>query len=176
MLETQNREPYLTMTSLTYRAAIGIVVANARNQVLVGRRNDMENQWQFPQGGVDTHEVPRNAVFRELEEETGIGQECVEILCNTRDYLTYEYPPDVVQELNVKKTWRYAGQQVQFFLLRYHGTDEKIDVQNVSEPEFDAWKWVEYWEPMKLIVEFKRNLYRRALTELAPGLQFEVQK
>lgn len=164
------------MTSLTYRSAIGIVVANSRNQVLLGRRNDMENQWQFPQGGVDENEESHNAVFRELEEETGIRRESVEIICNTREYIKYDYPTNVVQELNVNKSWQYAGQQVQFFLLRFHGTDEKIDVQSVQKPEFDTWKWVEYWEPVKLIVEFKRDLYLKALMELAAGLQFEVQK
>ncbi len=164
------------MTSLTYRSAIGIVVANSRNQVLLGRRNDMENQWQFPQGGVDENEEPYNAVFRELEEETGIRRESVEVVCNTRDYLKYDYPPNVVRQLNVNKTWQYAGQQVQFFLLRFHGSDENINVQSVQKPEFDTWKWVEYWEPVKLIVEFKRDLYLKALMELEAGLQFGVQK
>lgn len=164
------------MTSSTYRSAIGIVVANSRNQVLLGRRNDMENQWQFPQGGVDENEEPHNAVFRELEEETGIRRESVEIVCNTREYIKYDYPPNVLQELNVNKSWQYAGQQVQFFLLRFHGTDEKIDVRSVQKPEFDAWKWVEYWEPVELIVDFKRGLYLKVLMELAPGLQFEVEK
>ena len=135
----------------------------------------MENQWQFPQGGIDPHEVPYDAALRELEEETGIRRVGVEILHNTKEYLKYDYPTSVIQEFNVKKTWQYAGQRVQFFLLRYHGTDENIDVQNVPTPEFDAWKWVDYWEPLELIVEFKRDLYRRALTELAPGLQFEVK-
>lgn len=162
------------MTSLSYRPAIGIVVVNARDQVLIGRRNDMVDQWQFPQGGIDPDESPSGAALRELTEETGICQGSVEILGFTQQYIKYDYPSSVIQELNVKKTWRYAGQQLQFFLLRYHGSDESIDVQNVPNPEFDAWKWVDYWEPLRLIVEFKHDLYHRALTELAPYLRLAV--
>ncbi len=163
------------MTALTHRPAIGIIVVNERGQVLVARRNDMENQWQFPQGGIDSNETPQEAVFRELLEETGINQNSVEILGNTEKYLKYDYPPMVMQELNRSKTWRYDGQQVQFFLIRYFGSDEAIDVQNVPKPEFDAWKWVDYWEPLNLIVEFKRDMYDRALTELVQNLPFEVK-
>ncbi|MXW06888.1 MAG: RNA pyrophosphohydrolase [Gammaproteobacteria bacterium] len=163
------------MTLLSYRPAIGIIVVNEQGQVLIARRNDMENQWQFPQGGIDPNEAPHEAVLRELKEETGIDQNSVEILGNTQTYLKYDYPPGVMQELNVKKSWRYAGQQVRFFLLRYFGLDEGIDVQNVAKPEFDAWKWVAYWEPLRLIVEFKRDMYDRALTELVPNLRFVVK-
>ena len=143
--------------------------------MLIARRNDMDNQWQFPQGGIDPHETPHDAVLRELVEETGIDQNSVEILGNTQTYLKYDYPPSVMQELNVKKTWRFAGQQVQFFLMRYHGSDEDIDVQNVPKPEFDAWKWVDYWEPLSLIVGFKRDMYDRAMSELVSYLPFEAQ-
>ncbi len=135
----------------------------------------MENQWQFPQGGIDSSETPYEAVLRELKEETGIDQKSVEILGTTQTYLQYDYPPSVMQELNVSKTWRYAGQQVQFFLIRYFGSDEDINVQNVPKPEFDAWKWVDYWEPLRLIVEFKRDMYDRAMTELVAYLRFEVK-
>lgn len=143
--------------------------------MLIARRNDMENQWQFPQGGIDSSETPYEAVLRELKEETGIDQKSVEILGTTQTYLQYDYPPSVMQELNVSKTWRYAGQQVQFFLIRYFGSDEDINVQNVPKPEFDAWKWVDYWEPLRLIVEFKRDMYDRAMTELVAYLRFEVK-
>ena len=135
----------------------------------------MENQWQFPQGGIDSSETPYEAVLRELKEETGIDQKSVEILGTTQTYLQYDCPPSVMQELNVSKTWRYAGQQVQFFLIRYFGSDEDINVQNVPKPEFDAWKWVDYWEPLRLIVEFKRDMYDRAMTELVAYLRFEVK-
>ena len=160
---------------MSYRPAIGIIVVNWSNQVLIGRRNDMVDQWQFPQGGIDPYETPHSAVLRELKEETGISQDSVEILDSTQDYLKYDYPPSVKQQLNVKKTWRYAGQQVRFFLVRYHGSDENIDVKNVPQPEFDVWKWVDYWEPLRLIVEFKHDLYYRALSELAPNLELEVK-
>lgn len=135
----------------------------------------MENQWQFPQGGIDPNESPQDAALRELSEETGIDQNSVTVLGNTQSFLTYDYPPSVMQDLNERKTWRYSGQQVQFFLIRFIGLDEGIDVQNVAKPEFDAWKWVHYWEPLSLIVEFKRNMYERALTELVPNLRFEVK-
>lgn len=164
------------MTSLSYRPAIGIVVVNLRDEVLIGRRNDMEDQWQFPQGGIDPHETPSNAALRELKEETSICHSSVEILGFTQQDLKYDYPSSVIQDLNVKKTWRFAGQQVQFCLLRYHGSDESIDVQNVPKPEFDAWKWVDYWEPVRLIVEFKRDLYNRALKELALNLALKVNQ
>lgn len=163
------------MTTRTYRPAIGIIVVNERGQVLIARRNDMDDQWQFPQGGINSNETPHEAAIRELMEETGIDQNSVEFLGNTQTYLKYDYPPSVMQELNVSKTWRYAGQQVKFFLVRYFGSDEGIEVQSVPKPEFDAWKWVGYWEPLSLIVEFKRDMYERALTELLKKLRFEVK-
>ena len=163
----------MNSTSPTYRPAIGIIVVNAEDQVLIARRNDMVEQWQFPQGGIDSNETPHEAVLRELTEETGIDPYSVEIIGNTRKYLKYDYPPSVLRELNVSKTWRYTGQKVQFFLIRYSGSDAGIDVLSVPKPEFDAWKWVGYWEPLSLIVGFKRAMYERALRELVQNIRFK---
>lgn len=143
-----------------YRPGVGIVLANGAGRVFVARRVDMPgDSWQMPQGGVDAGETPRQAAFRELEEEIGTGR--AEMLAEAPYWLSYALPPDVAG-----RVWggEYAGQTQKWFLLRFTGIDADIDLAT-AHPEFDAWKWVELDDLPGLIVPFKRRLYEDVVAE-----------
>lgn len=150
-----------------YRPNIGIIVANAHEQVLWARRCGQDG-WQFPQGGIKQHESVEQALYRELQEEIGLAPHHVEIVGRTRDWLRYEIPRHMLR--NASGQNRFKGQKQIWFLLRLIGNDAEVRLDSSSSPEFDAWRWVEYWSPVDHIIEFKRHVYRSALTELAPLL------
>ena len=144
-----------------YRQCVGIMLINDSGLVLVARRADMPRApaWQMPQGGIDWQETPREAAMRELEEE--IGTRRAEILAESRDWLTYDFPPEITG-----RVWggRFRGQRQKWFLMRFTGCDADIDLAS-EHPEFDAWRWVEPEELPGLIVAFKRQLYIDVLSE-----------
>lgn len=149
-----------------YRPNVGIIICNVHNQVFWGKRIH-EHSWQFPQGGIKQGESPEEAMYRELMEEVGLRPEHVRILGRTRDWLRYEVPSHWV-----KREWRgsYKGQKQIWFLLRMVGRDCDVSLRASSHPEFDAWRWSEYWVPMDSVIEFKRDVYRMALNELSSHL------
>jgi putative (di)nucleoside polyphosphate hydrolase len=149
-----------------YRPNVGIILCNPRNQVFWGKRI-REHSWQFPQGGIKQGESPEQAMYRELGEEVGLLPEHVRILGRTRDWLRYDVPTHWV-----KREWRgsYRGQKQIWFLLRLTGRDTDVSLRASSHPEFDAWRWSQYWVPMEAVIEFKRDVYKRALGELEPHL------
>jgi putative (di)nucleoside polyphosphate hydrolase len=145
-----------------YRPNVGIILANGRNEVFWGKRVN-QHAWQFPQGGIKHGEAPEQAMYRELEEETGLKPEHVRILGRTRHWLRYEVP-----EKWVRRDWRgtYRGQKQIWYLLRMTGRDCDIRLRTSDKPEFDAWRWQEYWVPLEAVIEFKREVYQQALAEL----------
>ena len=150
-----------------YRPNVGIILCNARNEVFWGKRIK-EHAWQFPQGGIKRGESPEEAMYRELQEEVGLAAEHVKILGRTRDWLRYEVP-----EHWIRREWRgnYKGQKQIWYLLRMVGADHHVQLRATAHPEFDAWRWSEYWVPLDSVVEFKRGVYQLALTELEPFLK-----
>lgn len=153
--------------ALPYRPAAGIMLINAERQVWVGQRIDSTQEaWQMPQGGLDEGEDPVEGALRELEEETGIVRELVEIVAQSREELLYDLPEDLIGRL-----WkgRYRGQRQRWFLARFLGTDADV-VLETAEPEFRAWQWVEPATLPDLIVPFKRALYEAVLAEFRPHL------
>lgn len=154
-----------------YRKGVGIVLANQLGQVLLARRNDIVNQWQLPQGGIDAGEQPHQAMFRELKEELGVTESHATIIAKTSTFLRYRFPKLMPDPNHL--ALEFAGQELMFFLLLFHGPDSLIDVCGVDHAEFDCWSWVDYWKPVESIVAFKRDMYRRALSELQPYLQTE---
>ena len=154
-----------------YRPNVAIVLVNARNQVFWGKRV-REHAWQFPQGGIKPGETPEQAMYRELNEETGLAPQHVKILGRTRDWLHYNVPVHWV-----KREWRgtYKGQKQIWFLLRLTGRDCDISLRASGHPEFDAWRWHDYWIPLESVIDFKREVYRRALTELERFLHHRPQ-
>jgi putative (di)nucleoside polyphosphate hydrolase len=155
-----------------YRPNVAIVLVNHKNQVFWGKRI-REHAWQFPQGGIKVGESPEQAMYRELEEETGLKPEHVEILGRTREWLHYHVPTHWV-----KREWRgtYRGQKQIWFLLRLVGRDTDVSLRASGHPEFDAWRWHEYWIPLETVIEFKRDVYRMALEQLAIYLEVDERR
>ncbi|WP_147110252.1 RNA pyrophosphohydrolase [Tateyamaria sp. syn59] len=150
---------------LPYRKNVGVMVMNGDGLVWVGQRKDRyRDAWQMPQGGVDKGEDARTAALRELEEETSISPALVDVVAETADWLPYELPLDLIPQL-----WKgkYRGQKQKWFLLRFNGSDDQIDLET-AHPEFSAWKWMEPADLPEAIVPFKRDVYVRVLAEFAP--------
>ena len=150
-----------------YRPNVAIVLVNARNQVFWGKRIK-EHAWQFPQGGIKQGETPEQAMYRELHEETGLESQHVRVLGRTRDWLHYNVPNHWV-----KREWRgtYKGQKQIWFLLRLTGRDCDISLRASGHPEFDAWRWHDYWVPLESVIDFKRDVYRLGLEQLSGFLE-----
>ena len=150
-----------------YRPNVGIVLCNNKNEVFWGKRV-REHSWQFPQGGIKSGETPETAMYRELREEVGLAPEHVKILGRTRDWLRYDVPDQWI-----KRDWRgnYRGQKQIWFLLRLVGRDCDVCLRACEKPEFDAWRWSDYWAPMDSVIDFKRDVYQKALNELSRYLR-----
>jgi putative (di)nucleoside polyphosphate hydrolase len=146
-----------------FRPNVGIVLLNQRNQVFWGKRI-RTHSWQFPQGGIKYGETPEQAMYRELHEEVGLVPEHVRIVARTRDWLRYEVPDHFIRR---DARGHYRGQKQIWFLLQLVGRDSDMNLRATDHPEFDAWRWNEYWVPLELVIEFKRDVYQMALTELA---------
>lgn len=146
-----------------YRPNVGIIICNTKGEVLWAKRIG-QNAYQFPQGGIQTGESPEKAMYRELEEETGLQREDVKILGSTRGWLRYRLPKRMVRSGNRPVC---VGQKQKWFLLQLMSSEERIDVNRTQSPEFDGWQWVSYWYPLGQVVAFKRDVYRRALAELS---------
>ncbi|WP_293993930.1 RNA pyrophosphohydrolase [Sphaerotilus sp.] len=146
-----------------FRPNVGIVLLNQRNQVFWGKRI-RTHSWQFPQGGIKYGESPEQAMFRELHEEVGLHPEHVRILARTRDWLRYEVPEHFIRR---DARGHYRGQKQIWFLLQLTGRDSDMNLRASTHPEFDAWRWHDYWVPLEVVIEFKRDVYQMALTELA---------
>ena len=153
-----------------YRPNVGIILVNNRNEVFWVKLIK-EHAWQFPQGGINHGETPEQAMYRELHEEIGLLPEHVKIIGRTRDWLRYDVPRHWV-----RREWlnTYRGQKQIWFLLRLVGRDSDVSLRASSHPEFDAWRWSDYWIPLESVIEFKRGVYDAALKELS-RLLFRVQ-
>jgi len=150
-----------------YRPNVGIVLMRPDGQVFWARRVRRDG-WQFPQGGMNTDETPAEAMYRELREETGLLPEHVEILGATPGWLRYRLPHRAV-----RRNERHVciGQKQVWFLLRLVGDESHLRLDLTETPEFDDWRWVDFWYPMEHVVMFKRGVYARALCHLAPFAQ-----
>ena len=146
-----------------FRPNVGIVLLNNKNQVFWGKRL-RTHSWQFPQGGINHGETPEQAMFRELHEEVGLQPDHVRVVARTRDWLRYEVPTHFIRR---DARGHYRGQKQIWFLLQLTGRDSDMNLRATDHPEFDAWRWNDYWVPLEVVIEFKRDVYQMALSELA---------
>ena len=146
---------------LPLRLGVGAVVLNNKNQVFVGKRIDNPiDKWQMPQGGVNEGEGLKDAMKRELEEETSIKN--IEILKEIDGWLEYELPKNLLG-----KIWKgkYRGQKQKWFVVRFLGDDDEINL-NTIKPEFAEWQWLKIENLPGVIVEFKRRVYEELLPKI----------
>lgn len=152
---------------LPYRPCVGVMLINAEGLIFGGQRIDSTAPaWQMPQGGIDPGEVPQAAALRELREETGIGAALVDVVAEAPDTVHYDLPADLVPHI-----WkgRYRGQEQRWFLMRYLGTDDQINIRT-DHPEFSEWRWLYAREMLDSIVPFKRAVYAQVIGQFGEYL------
>jgi putative (di)nucleoside polyphosphate hydrolase len=147
-----------------FRPNVGIILTGEAGGVLWAKRIG-QDAWQFPQGGIDGGESPEQAMYRELHEELGLLPEHVSVMGCTREWLRYRLPKRYIRR---RRGRTCIGQKQRWFALRLLGAESLIRFDAVGHPEFDGWRWVNYWQPVEEVVAFKREVYRKALQELAP--------
>lgn len=147
-----------------FRQAIGIILVNGDQRVFLAKRIG-QNSWQFPQGGMQENEHVEQSMYRELHEETGLSQADVTVMAQTERWLYYRLPKTLIRR-NSRPLC--IGQKQKWFLLKLVGDESHIRFDATSKPEFDAWKWVDYWYPLEEVIDFKYKVYKLALKEFAP--------
>jgi putative (di)nucleoside polyphosphate hydrolase len=155
-----------------YRPNVGIVICNRAGQLLWAKRIK-QSAWQFPQGGIKQHESLEDALYRELQEEVGLADVDVNILQRTEDWLRYRLPENYIRH---QQDPLCISQKQKWFLLSLESDESKVELSHTGKPEFDDWRWVSYWYPINQVIDFKRDVYRRALTELGGALQDYVKQ
>jgi putative (di)nucleoside polyphosphate hydrolase len=154
-------------SALPYRPGAGVMLLNRDGKAFVAQRLDSTLEaWQMPQGGLDEGEDPEEGALRELEEETGIKRDKIEIVARCPVELTYDLPPDLVGKM-WKGKWR--GQRQTWFLMRFLGEDKDVNLET-ADPEFRSWKWAEPTELPAMIVPFKKEMYAKLLEAFAQWL------
>lgn len=149
-----------------YRPAAGVAIFNARGEVWLGRRAGEKTKyvWQMPQGGIDKGEDAQTAALREMQEETGIPIEYVDVLGRIETELFYDFPE---QYRTHRRTQKWRGQRQSWFALRFLGVDTDVNIKAQKPPEFSEWRWGEFSKTPELIVPFKRRVYEHLTLKFA---------
>lgn len=153
-----------------YRPNVGIILCNDEGRVFWAKRVGVSS-WQFPQGGINPNEDPETAMYRELWEETGLQRHHVQILGRTRYWLRYQLPDRYIRKNSLPLC---IGQKQIWFMLRLVAQDSSVSFDHCVNPEFDSWRWVDYWDPLKDVVYFKRRVYYKAMSELGELLTLDA--
>ncbi|XP_075496703.1 nudix hydrolase 26, chloroplastic [Primulina tabacum] len=154
-----------------YRRNVGICLINLSKKIFAASRLDIPDAWQMPQGGIDEKEDPRTAVMRELREETGVTS--ADIVAEVPYWLTYDFPPEVRDKLNQQWGSNWKGQAQKWFLLKFTGQDEEINLSGdgTEKAEFGEWSWLSSQQIVDLAVDFKKPVYQEVLTVFSPYLE-----
>ena len=147
-----------------YRANVGVIIADGSGDVLWGKRVAQDDSWQFPQGGIDPGESARDALYRELYEEVGLESHQFSLVAETQGWLRYQIPEHLIRKWQKP---RCIGQKQKWFLIHLNCSLDALRFDCGEQPEFSCCRWVSYWYPVTQVVEFKRDVYRRALKELS---------
>jgi len=153
-------KPTVTKPDYLYRSGVGVMIINKNKEIFVGKRIDNHSDsWQMPQGGIDANEDEEKAMFRELEEETGITN--IKIIATSREHFYYNLPYNLQ-----KKFWggKYLGQKQRWYLVEFLGEDKDVNI-HTKHPEFSSWKWVNIEKLANVIVPFKKELYLDVIKE-----------
>jgi putative (di)nucleoside polyphosphate hydrolase len=154
-----------------YRLNVGIIIVNDDGKLFWARRIG-QDAWQFPQGGIAYAESPEQAVYRELREETGLKADDVQLIAQTDGWLRYNLPEHLVRRY---KRPVCIGQKQKWFMLRLLTNEQSISLDRNQRPEFDLWKWIDYWKPLTEVISFKREVYREALEYFAPKIKIPIE-
>jgi len=155
-----------------YRANVGIIIFNDDGKLFWARRIG-QDAWQFPQGGIAYAESSEQAAYRELCEETGLTEKDVQIIAQTDDWLRYNLPEHLVRRY---KRPICIGQKQKWFMFRLLAQEESISLNHNKRPEFDIWKWTDYWTPLNEVISFKQEVYKQALDFFEPILINQIKK
>ncbi len=150
------------VSDLPYRPNVGLCIINHQGKIFSGKRLDMPSDaWQMPQGGIDAGETPAAAALREMTEETGIVPDHVKWLAETRDWITYDLPEELIGRF-----WggKYRGQKQKWYAYQFIGQDSDIEIET-AHPEFSAWEWKSKNELIDAIVPFKKEIYQKVFLE-----------
>ena len=155
-----------------FRPNVGLIIFNDKGQVLWAKRVG-QAAWQFPQGGVQQHEMPQDAALRELHEEVGLLPDDVEVIASTSSWLHYRLPQQFIRQNSYPVC---IGQKQKWFLLKLVSSSDNISFNNGEKPEFEDWRWVSYWYPLDQVIDFKRGVYREAMLELQKPLALHLSR
>jgi len=151
-----------------YRLNVGIIITNDKGQLLWAKRVSNTDAWQFPQGGMHKNETPKQAMFRELKEELGLNENDVTLIAETKNWLHYELPEQFRRYDSLPLC---IGQKQKWFLLQLRSDESGIRFDHGHKPEFNEWRWVDYWYPLDHVIEFKRDVYKNVLMEFESAIK-----
>ncbi len=149
-----------------FRPNVGIILTREDGKLFWARRITRDG-WQFPQGGMRSDETPQEAMYRELREETGLTESHVQLLGATPGWLRYRLPQRARRQT---ERLQCLGQKQVWFMLRLLADESALNLAHTDQPEFDSFRWVDFWYPVKNVVHFKRPVYRQALAHFSEVL------